>query len=70
MTNGNEKANGNRDSYGMTNGIHNVCHAGSVSHNAGNAKLEIPTDPRAMLELPEAMTNEADKRNRQTKTTN
>jgi hypothetical protein len=48
------KANWNRDSYGhesyartgeaMTNGIHNVCHAGSVSHNAGNATVEIPTE--------------------------
>jgi len=34
--------------------IHNVCHAGSDSHNAWNAMVEIPTDPRALLELPEA----------------
>jgi hypothetical protein len=28
----------------MTKGIHNVCHAGSVSHNAGNAMVEIPLE--------------------------
>jgi hypothetical protein len=34
--------------------VHNVCHAGSVSHNAGNAMVWIPGDTRALLELPEA----------------
>jgi len=34
--------------------IHKVCHAESVSCNAVNAMVEIPADPRALLELPEA----------------
>jgi hypothetical protein len=34
--------------------IHKVCHAESVSCNAGNAMVEIPADTRALLELPEA----------------